>query len=209
MHLPQTFVLLGLLTVAVFVLRLRWWRLPSWLRGLILVAAVAMLLLRIGFIGSQWGFTSTRLNALLAWFSVAGYLVLLARFSLMRPQWITSIGSVILLFPLVGSTLLIPLTRVFDWSAADIIDLEAPYILERSPWDTDSSGNSGMDLIVFYRPPLFPLVRHMVQRAAFSNEECRAAEATAQSNMEQQTVHFHCPALNTSKPAIDLVLPLR
>jgi hypothetical protein len=209
MHLPLTFGLLGLLTAAVIALRFLWWNLPFWLRRLVLVASFAAVFLRVVFIATQWSMISPRLNALHAWVAVAGYQILLARFSLMKPQWLTSISALILLAPLIGSTLLIPLTRFFDLSRADISTLTGPYIVEKSPWDTDASGNSGTDLMVFYRPRFFPFVRHLAQRAAFGNDECRAEAATVQANVQEHTVHFHCPPRGDGKPAIDLILPLR
>lgn len=208
MHLPLTFGLLGLLTGLVLLLRAFWWRLPQRLRRWIVIAGAAIVLLRILFIASQWSMASPRLNAVLAWASVAGYQILLARFSLMRPQWLTSISALILLTPLIGSTLLIPLTRVFDLSTADISVLTEPYIVEKSPWDTDASGNSGMDLMVFYRPRLLPFVRHLVQRASFGDDECLSKAATVQANMVARTVHFHCPPHGDGQP-IDVILPLR
>lgn len=209
MHLPLTFGLLGLLTGAVLLLRLLWWRLPWWLRRTVLGTACAMVLLRVLSIATQWSMTSTRLNAVICWTAVAGYEILLARFSLMRPRWLTSISAMVLLTPLIGSTLLIPLTRVFDWSPADISHLGGPYILERSPWDTDASGNSGVDLIVFYRPPLLPFLRHFDQRASFGEDECNPGAASVQADQKAHTVHFHCPARGDGKPPIDVILPLR
>jgi len=209
MHLPLTFGLLGLLTGVVLLLRLFWWRLPWWVRRSLLIAATAILAVRAIFLVSQWSMTSTRLNALLCWAAIAGYEILLARFSLMRPQWLTSISAIILLGPLIGSTMIIPLTRVFDWSAADISALEGPYILEKSPWDTDESGNSGMDLYVFYHPSFIPFLRHMVQRASFGNDACRSDAASVQTDLQKHTVHFHCPPHEDGKPSIDLILPLR
>jgi hypothetical protein len=209
MHLPLTFVLLGLLTGAVLLLRLLWWKLPIWVRRGILAIAFAFVVLRVGFIATQWSMTSTRMNAVICWLAVAGYEVLLARFSLMRPQWLTATSAAILLTPLIGSTLLLPLTRIFDWTAADISQLSGPYILERSPWDTDASGNSGIDLIVFYRPRVVPFLRHISQRASFGDDECNPREATVEADPQSQMVHFHCPARGDKTSAIDVILPLR
>jgi hypothetical protein len=208
MYLPATFALLGLLTGAVLLLRLLWWRLPEWLRRSVLGIAIAMVLIRILFIGLQWSMTSTRLNAVVAWASIAGYQILLARFSLMRPRWLTSISAVILLAPLIGSTMITPLTRIFDWTAADISPLGGPYLLEKSPWDTDSTGNPGVDLYVFYRPPFAPFLRHMSQRAAFGHDACKYDASSVQINLDAHTAHFHCPAKAESDSPIDLILPL-
>lgn len=209
MHLPLTFGLLGLLTAAVLVLRFSWWRIPGSLRQTILGMAAAFVLLRVFFIALQWSMTATFLNDVLVWLAVAGYEILLARFSLMKPRWLTSLSAVVLLGPLIGSVFMIPLTRVFDWSPADISKLGGPYIVEKSPWDTDGAGNSGVDLIVFYRPPLVPFLRHAAQRVSFSDEECNSAGASVQANLKARTVHFHCPPRIDGAPPIDVILPLR
>lgn len=190
-------------------LRQLWWKLPKWIRRGILLLACSMVLLRVGFIATQWSMASPRLNAVICWLAVAGYEIILARFSLMRPQWLTAASAAILLVPLIGSTLLIPLTRVFDWSAADISRLSGPYILERSPWDTNGTGNSGLDMIVFYQPRMLPFMRHLSQRASFGDDECKSEAAVVQIDPQKRTAHFHCPAHNDGKPAIDVVLPLR
>lgn len=209
MHLPLTFGLLGLLTAAVLLLRFCWWRLPQWLRRTLIVLAAAMVLVRIVFIGLQWSTVSTRLNALLSWAAVSGYEILLARFSLMRPQWLTSLSAIVLLGPLIGSTMMIPLTRVFDWAPADISSIGGPYILEKSPWDTDAAGNTGVDLIVFYRPRFVPFLRHLKERASFSNAECRAEAASVEADLKAHTVHFHCPPREAGKAPLDVILPLQ
>ncbi len=168
-----------------------------------------MVLARILSIASQWTFTSTQLNAGLAWAAVTGYEILLARFSLMRPRWLTSLSAIILLTPLIGSIMMIPLAKIFDISRMDISSLGGQYILERAPWETDASGNTGVELIVFHRPILLPFLRHQVQRASFGNDACRATNASAQADLQHHTVHFHCPELGDGKPSIDLILPFR
>lgn len=168
-----------------------------------------MVLARVLSIGLQWTMTSTQLNAGLAWAAVTGYEILLARFSLMRPRWLTSLGAIVLLTPLIGSTMMVPLAKIFDVSRTDITSLGGRYILEKSPWETDSSGNTGVELIVFYRPPLAPFLRHLVQRASFGNDVCRASDAYAQADLESHTVRFHCPERGDDRPPIDLILPLR
>jgi hypothetical protein len=209
MHVPLTFALLALITGIIVALRFVWWRLPLWLRSFALVTSVAMFLIRFLFIVSHWSMASTRINALLCWTSVVGYEVILVRFSLMRPRWLTSLSALILLVPLFGSTLLLPLTRIFDWSPADISAIGGPYICEKSEWDTSAVGNTGMDLIVFYRPPFAPFLRHLVQRAAFSDDQCDSAASSAVADVTHKVVHFHCPGRPGKQPDIELTLPLR
>ncbi len=209
MHVPLTFALLALITGIIVALRFVWWRLPLWLRSFALVTSVAMFLIRFLFIVSHWSMASTRINALLCWTSVVGYEVILVRFSLMRPRWLTSLSALILLVPLFGSTLLLPLTRIFDWSPADISAIGGHYICEKSEWDTSAVGNTGMDLIVFYRPPFAPFLRHLVQRAAFSDDQCDSAASSAVADVTNKVVHFHCPGRPGKQADIELTLPLR
>jgi hypothetical protein len=172
--------------------------------------AAAMVLIRFFFLVSQWSTTSTRINALLCWTAVVGYEVLLVRFSLMRPQWLTTISAVILLLPLLGSSLLLPLTRIFDWSPADISRIGGNYICERSPWDTVGNGNRGVDLIVFYRPPFAPFLRQLVQRSSFGDDQCDSSTAFAVADPTRKIVHFRCPGRQGSeKEGIEHTLPLR
>jgi len=209
MYVPITLGLLGLLTAAVFVLRFLWWRLPSWMRRLLLGCAAAMVAIRFVFLISQWSMTSTRLNALLCWTAVIGYEVLLVRFSLMRPQWLTTISAAILLLPLLGSTLLLPLTRVFDWSPADISAIGGNYICEKSPWDTAGNGTKGVDLVVFYRPSFAPFLRHLVQRSSFGDDQCDSSTAFAIADPINKIVEFRCSGHPGKQQDIGHTLPLR
>ena len=207
MYFPLTISLLGLLTGLALLLRLLWWRMSSRLRRLMLGIALAMVLLRFFFIVSQWSTTSLHFNDLLCWGAVAGYAILLVRFSLIRPQWLSSLSAVILLLPLLGSTMLTPLTRIFYWSSAEITAIGGHYICEKSPWDIGVSGSTGVDLIIFYRPPFAPFLRHLVQRAAFGNDRCDASASTAVADPSRKLVHFHCPP-NKQREDIQYSLPL-
>jgi hypothetical protein len=208
MYIPHTFALLALLTAAVVVLRQRWWNLAPWLRGFVLGLAAALVFIRFFFIVSKWSTTSTHFNALLCWTCILGYEVLLARFSLMRPRWLTSVCALILMTPALGSTLFLPLTQIFDWSKADISSIGGPYICEKSPWDTADIGNTGMDLIVFYRPSFAPFLRHIAQRSSFGDDQCDAAAASAVADPALKVVHFRCPGRPGKQKDIENTLPL-
>jgi len=209
MYFPLTLVLLGLLTVAALVLRQLWWRMPSWLHKLLLRLALAAVLIRFFFLVSQWSTTSLHVNDLLCWVGVAGYEILLVRFSLMRPQWLTALCAIVLLMPLAGSTVLQPLTRIFYWSNADIVPIGGHYFCERSPWDTAGVGNSGIDLIIFYQPPFAPFLHHLVQRTAFGDDSCITSASKAVADLDHKLVHFYCPVRpGTNALDIQYALPL-
>jgi hypothetical protein len=165
--------------------------------------------IRFLFILTQWITVSPRFNAALYWLAVVGYELMLVRFSLIRPRWLTSTSAFILLLPIFGSTLLFPLTGIFDTQPPDIFSIGGNYIVERSPWDATIAGHDGFDLLVFYRPAYAPFLRHMVQRSSFSDEQCESTAATATADPINKVVHFHCPGHHGAQDAIDLVLPLR
>jgi hypothetical protein len=209
MHFPEIIGLLVGLTIALLVLRSYWSRIPRKIESLLLLLAVTAVAVRFLFILTGWSTTSPRFNSVLYWLAVAGYELMLVRFSLMRPRWLTSISALILLLPIFGSTLLFPLTGIFDTAAADITSIGGNYIVERSPWDSRIAGHDGLDLVVFYRPAYLPFLRRMVQRSSFSDEQCNSAAATATADPVAKLVHFRCPGHSGSQSAIDLALPLR
>ncbi|WP_260705175.1 hypothetical protein [Edaphobacter flagellatus] len=209
MHFPQTIGLLLAVTAAMLALRAYWFRLPRRLERSILLIAIVFVTLRLVAAATQWFTISPYLDALFCWAAVISYEILLIRFSLLPPRWLTSFSAFVLLIPIFGSTLLFPLTGLFDTSPADMFSIGGNYIVERTPWDPTSTGHSGVDLVVFYKPPFAPFLRHRLQRSSFSDEECDIAAATVTRPPNTKSVRFYCPGRSGKQAAIDLVLPLR
>lgn len=207
MYIPLTIAVLGLLTVAMIVLRFFWWRLPLRLQTLLPVIGAGLALLRLFSVALQWSTTSLQANVLLQWGAVLGYELLLVRFSLMRPQWLTAVCAAILFVPLFGSTLLLPLTKLFHRDPVEITSIGGSYLGERMAWESVAGQNTGYDLTVYYRPPLLPFLRHQVQRFAFNTVECDAAASYAVANPAQKTVRFFCPG-NPGQQPLDHTLAL-
>lgn len=211
MHVPITTAALVLLTLAIILLRIFWSRLSGRLRRFIVYAAIAMILLRIVFVVSGWSTTSDHMNVLVNWCAVAGYELMIVLFTLYRPKWLTTISAAILLVPVFASSILMPLTSLFDWTPADITSIGNHFICERNPWEADPGIRStGVDLMVYYRPPFAPFLRHKVQRAAFNNDQCNANASFAAVEPDRKHLRFHCPAApsNPTGGAIDLILPI-
>jgi len=208
MNIPTTFAVLLLLTAAMVVLRFFWWRLPERIQSWLLVCGAAFALLRVVFVLTQWSTTSVRVNNVLDWLSVAGLEVVLVRFSLMRPQWLTAPCALVLLTPLFGSSLLMPLAELFNPNPAKATAIGGNYLCEKTPWQSWGHGNTGYDLVIFYRPQYAPFLRRMVQRFAFNTVECDAAGSFAAANPADRTVRFHCPG-NPGQEAIDRILPIQ
>ena len=209
MHFGEAIGLLAVLTVAAIILRSFWTRIPRRVEKILLVGASFAVAIRFVFLVTSWSTVSPFLNSLLAWFAVAGYELMLIRFSLMRPRWLTSMSALILLMPIFGSTLLFPLTGIFDFRPDDIRQLAKNYSVERNPWDVAMNGKEGYDFGVFYQPSFAPFLRHIVQRSSFSDEQCDSKAVTVSADPTKKLVHFHCPGHHGSLDAIDLLLPLK
>jgi len=209
MHFGQTIGLLVALTVVILILRFFWSRMPLKAERTVLAVATSAVALRFIFLVTQWGTMSPFFDSFLCWTAVAGYELMLVRFSLMQPRWLTSISAFVLLLPIFGSSLLFPLTGIFDTEPADIRPIGAHYVLDRWPWSVAVSGHAGMDFGVYYRPPMVPFLRHMVQRSSFSDEQCDSKAVTVTIDRANKLVHFHCPGHHGGQDAVDLALPLR
>lgn len=208
MHFEETIGLLLAVTLGAIVLRAYWDRIPHGVEKALFVAGAIVVAIRFLFLVTRWGMASSRMNAILCWLAVIAYELILVRFSLMRPRWLTSLCAVVLLLPMFASSLLLPLTKIFDAPTANRIAIAMNYELEREPWDAKINGRSGYDFGILYRPSWIPLQR-MAQRSSFSDEQCRAIEATASVDTQKHLVHFHCPGHHGQASDIDLALPLK
>lgn len=207
MYVLVTIAALGVVTGAIILLRFFWWRMPREFRAALLIVACISATLPVFMIVTRWETTSDRANTLLRWMAAAGYELILMRFSLMRPQWLTSICAVILVLPIFGASLLLPLTELFHRKHREKFNVGGSYYCERTPWDISGTEVPGVNLTIFYQPGFAPFLQHQVQVAAFNAVECEASAATASILPDRRQVLFHCPA----KPggnAVEHILPL-
>jgi hypothetical protein len=212
MHVAITTGALVLVTLTIILLRVFWFRLPERLRGFLVYAASAMILLRIAFVVSKWSTTSDHMNIMLNWTAVAGYELIIVLFTLHRPRWLTTISAFILIVPVFASSILLPLNSLFDPTTADITAIGNHFICEKNPWDADpATETTGVDLTVFYRPPFAPFMRHKVQRTTFNNEQCNAAESSVTVEPDRKHLRFRCPAWPSRQnaSAVDQILPIK
>lgn len=207
MYVQLTIVVLGLLTGAMLVLRFFWWRLPDRLRTALLAIASVSVTLPVISLVSRWSTTSDRANTLLHWTAMVGYELILMRFSLLRPQWLSSFCAVVLLVPAFGSSLLLPLADIFDPKRSDVFEIGKAYLCERRPWDPIRGETPGFSLSVYYRPRIASFLRHRVQLSAFNTEECEASASTAWILSGSREVLFYCPAKPGQRP-VEHILPL-
>jgi hypothetical protein len=209
MYIPLTTAALALLTVAMLLLRIFWSRVPQRLRFLLIRASIAMIVLHALFVVTKWTTISDRLNILINWLAIAGYELLVLLFSRLPPRWLTLPSTIILLIPLFASSILGPLTDIFDPASHKTLPLGDHLYYEINPWTNAGGGNKGVDVVIYYRPPFAPFIRHKLQSIPFNDQECNSRAAFAIAFPAKKTVLGRCPNW-PSQPAgtLDKLLPL-
>jgi hypothetical protein len=205
-----TAAVLASLTFAIILLRVFWSRISARKRSRLIYAGVAMILLHVAFTVTKWSTTSDRLNSLINWGAIAGYVLIIVLFTLHRPRWLTILSAAILLAPIFAASILFPLSDLFARDSSSVTRIDSRYTYQKSLWtESGESQNSGADLMVFYQPRFLPL-RRRVQRAAFNDMKCNASASSASIDRATKIIHFHCPASSTQADSdpIDLILPL-
>ena len=210
MYIPLTTAALALLTVAMLLLRIFWSRVPPRLRFLLIRASIAIIIFHGLFVVTKWTTTSYRLNVFINWLAIAGYELLVLLFSRLSPRWLTLPSTIILLIPLFASSILVPLTHLFEPASSKNLSLGDHLFYEVSPWSNAGGGNKGVDVIIYYRPPFAPFMRHKLQSIPFNDQECNSRAASAVAFPAKKSVLGRCPNW-PSQPAgtLDKLLPLR
>jgi hypothetical protein len=187
-----------------------WSRVPPRLKLLLIRASIAIIVLHGLFAVTKWSTTSDRLNVLINWLAIAGYELLVLLFSRLPPRWLTLPSAIILLLPLFASIVLLPLTQLFDPAARKNLPLGDHLFYEVSPWSNPGGGNNGVDVLIYYRPPFTPFLRHKLQSIPFSDQECNSHAASAVAFPAKKTVLGRCPNWpSQASGTVDKLLPLR
>jgi hypothetical protein len=209
MYIPITTAALALLTVAMLVLRIFWSRVPPRLKFFLIRASIAMIILHGLFVATKWNTTSDRLNVFINWLAIAGYELLVLLFSRLPPRWLTLPSTIILLIPLFASSILGPLTYLFDPASHKNLPLGDHLFYEIDPWANAGRGNQGVDVVIYYRPPFAPFLRRRVQSIPFNDRECNSRAASAIAFPAKKAVLGRCPGWPSQPPGtIDKLRPL-
>ncbi|WP_158793838.1 hypothetical protein [Granulicella sp. L60] len=210
MHIPITIAALVLLTAAMLLLRIFWTRLTPRLRVFLVRGAIAMAALHVFFVVTRWGTSLTYVNVIINWFAIAGYVLLVMLFSRISPRWLTSLSAAVLLAPLFTTSVLLPLTMIFQPGIIPAIPIGNNLYYKVAQWSNNGEGNSGVDLDVLYRPPFAPFLSRRVQSQPFNTQECNAYAASALLGPRPRTVIARCPHWPTQPVgAEDKLLQLR
>jgi hypothetical protein len=169
-----------------------------------------MVILHGLFVATKWNTTSDRLNVFINWLAIAGYELLLLLFSRLPPRWLTLPSTIILLVPLFAASILGPLAYLFDPAPHKNLPLGDHLFYEIDPWANAGRGNQGVDLVVYYRPPFAPFLRHRVQAVPFNDRECNSRAASAIASPAKKAVVARCPNWPSQYAGtVDKLLPLR
>jgi hypothetical protein len=209
MHIALTTATLILLTLAMLLLRIFWNGGPPRLRFGLIAVSISAVLLQALFAATKWGTTSDRLNIFIFWLAVAAYEFLVLLFSRLSPRWLTSLSAAILLLPVFASSIVLPLTELFDPSSYKTVSVGNHLFYQVRPWGVSGGGNTGADLIVSYRPPIVPFLRHKIRIIPFNDRECNSNAAVAIPSPSTKTVLGRCPRWpSESAGTVDKLFPL-
>jgi hypothetical protein len=209
MQIALTTATLILLTVAMLLLRIFWNGIPSRLRFGIVALSIALVLLQAFFAATRWGTTSDRFNVIINWSAVAAYELLVLLFSKLPPKWLTTLSAAILLIPVFASSIVLPLTELFDPSFYKPVPIGNNLFYEVRPWFTPNGVNKGADLIVSYHPPIAPFLSHKIRTIPFSDRECNSNAAVAITLPATKTLLGRCPRWPSgSAGTVDKPVPL-
>jgi hypothetical protein len=141
--------------------------------------------------------------------AVAAYEFLVLFFSRLSPKWLTTLSATILLVPVFASSIVLPLTELFDPSSYKTVPVGDNFFYEVKPWGNTGGGRTGADLIVSYRPPIAPFLRHKIRIIPFNDGECNSSAAFAVPFPSTKTVLGRCPGWSSeSAGTVDKLFPL-
>jgi hypothetical protein len=210
MYIPITIATLATLTVAMILLQIVWLRVPPRFRTFLIRASIAIIVIHVIFTATKWSTTSNRLNVIINWLAIIGYELLVLLFSRLSPRWLTIPSTAILLIPLFAASIVFPLTHLFEPGVNKKIPISDHLFYELNPWANTGRANSGVDVLIYYRPSFAPFLRHKLQTIPFNNQACNANAAFVIPGPTAKTVLARCPNW-PSEPAgsLDRLLPLR
>jgi hypothetical protein len=208
MNIPLTTVVLLFLTAALVMVRVFWPRIPPKVRGFLIPFACVSPIVQLMIVGSTWSTGSNLVNAIINWFAIAGYMLLVLLFTRLRPRWLTTICGIILLVPVFASSILIPLGNVFTPTPNRPVYIARDLAYERSVWIEGPS--SGINFILFRRPVWAPFLRHKLNYVPFNNQQCHTAASTATLEPDGKTVRVVCPPWpNQNTEPVERTIQLR
>jgi hypothetical protein len=179
MNIPITVAALALLTVVMILVTIFWLRIPPQIRLFLICASVVLVVVQLLFTATKWSTTSDKLNEVINWLAIAGYELIVLRFTRVPPKWLVIPIATILLLPLISASIMLPLRELFEPGSRPIVSMDDHLFYEISTWENSGGGNAGVDIIIYHRAPLIPFLRHKLLDIPFNNQECNSYAAFA------------------------------
>jgi hypothetical protein len=209
MYITITTVTLALLIVAMLALRIVWSRIPSPWRKFLIRASLVLVVVHILAVVTKWETSSDRINLVLDWLAIAGYVLLILLLTRLSPRWLTSLSAVILILPLFSANILLPLTQLFVPRYNDMVAMGDTHWYQINPWSNAGAGIAGVDLQIYYRPRFAPFLRYRFQATPFNELQCNTKAAFALPGPSPKTVLARCPYWPSQRVGyVDEILPL-
>jgi hypothetical protein len=211
MHVPITLAALACLTALLIVFRQLWPRLRPSVQRLLLALAIFFILVSALMYALGWNTVSPFVNAGLRWLAVAGYEFILILFTRLRPRWLTTLTATVLLLPILGASIFLPLTFLFDRDPVETTRIAPGLLFTKAPWDAAGMGNRGMDLTLSRIPSRLPLLRNQITTIRLYDTQCDTSATSASFEVATHIVHIHCPpsAAHAGDPPHNIAIRLR
>ena len=88
------------------------------------------------------------------WLALAGFELLVLLFTRLSPKWLTIPSAIILIVPLFASSIVFPLTDIFIPGSRKESPIGNNFFYDVRPWSNSGGGNAGVDVLIYYHPPL-------------------------------------------------------
>lgn len=211
MHLPLTYAVLAVVGAGLLLLRWRWSTLSRGARHLLLSLAVTAIVIRMLEVALHYSPAFFRVDAMLSWVCIAAYGVLLVRFSLVRPRWLTLPVSVVLALPVCFASLVLPLTELFDRTPPAVVEIGNGFWSERRRIETSPVAVNGAEFDIYSRPAWAPFLRRQRETARLFDTQCNTSAMYAVLLPGNRLVRVTCPDWPGHTPHMDhsAVVPLR
>ena len=202
-----TMLALILLIVSAIALRQRWPRLSRSARVACLLTAVLLMLTRSLCDAVRWEIAYSRINDLLIWGRIVGYVVLVVLFTRLRPRALTIAAAVVLLLPLLSASVYLPLELVFDPTPRRLTDIGDRVMLEQTSWRRAGNDNRAVDYVLSQRSRRLPFLQHTFQVGRIYRTQCDTDHLSAFFTRRGDVI-LHCPGGEPGDPPLDEEIPL-